>query len=107
MPIEADTTIQTAESESLSLGLHEELVAKAHADGADIRPGLPANPQPLVAQGAPAVPSSRWPVFPEGGATEVGSITNALHVRKCDRHDLLKPDAFEDLWLVVAYEVQP
>lgn len=61
------------------------LVASGAADSTDIRPGLPASLQPPVAQGAPAAPSGRWPVFLSDGVAESGSATNALHVQKSDR----------------------
>lgn len=61
------------------------LIASTRAEGADIRPGLPAALQPLFAQGSAAAQSGRWPVFLSDGSAEVGSATNALHVRKSDR----------------------
>jgi hypothetical protein len=61
------------------------LVVAPGGTAADIRPAAPPVLQPKVAQGAAAGLSGRWPVFLSDGATEVGSVTNALHVRKSDR----------------------
>lgn len=57
------------------------LIASSRAEAVDLRPGLPAALQPLLAQGAPGSQANRWPVFLTDGSQAVGTPEAPLHVR--------------------------